>query len=107
MTKEPGTTRDHVVPVMYLRRWGVESNGGAQVIAATADDPHRAFRTSVRKVGSEKGFYWGESSDGLPRHQMEELLSSIEDVATPAFRVLLDKGRTVYGRRLPTLAATR
>lgn len=89
----PGATNDHIVPVMYLKRFGVPRSGGHQISAALADSPDKDFPTNVRNVASEKGFYWGVDPAGVPHHQMEELLTLIESAATPAFRYLLDRGQ--------------
>jgi len=99
--KGPGTTNDHVVPVMYLRRWAVERPKGAQIVAARADDPEDSFDANVRNVGAQKGFYWGEAPDGVPHHHMEELLNRIEGIAAPAFRTLLDAGKRATDNALP------
>lgn len=98
---EPGTTNDHVVPIMYLKRWGVPKAGGHQVIAAPADQLERAFSTSVRNIGSEKGFYWGETPAGVPHHDMETFLTLIESEATPAFRSILDASSRLTDDALP------
>lgn len=98
---EPGTTNDHVVPIMYLKRWGTPKAGGHQVMATPADDLDRAFSTNVRNVGSEKGFYWGETPDGVPHHDMETFLTLIESEATPAFRAILDAGTRPTDDALP------
>lgn len=98
---EPGTTNDHVVPIMYLKRWGTPKAGGHQVMATPADDLERAFSTNVRNVGSEKGFYWGETPDGVPHHDMETFLTLIESAATPALRAILDAGTRPTDDALP------
>lgn len=98
---EPGTTNDHVVPIMYLKRWGIPKAGSHQVMAAPADQLEHAFPTSVRNVGSEKGFYWGETPDGVPHHDMEDFLTNVESEATPAFRSILDTGTRLTDDALP------
>jgi hypothetical protein len=92
-SKAPGATNDHFVPQMYLRRWGTPTNKGHQIVAAKIDTLDNSFITSVRNVASEKGFYWGETPDGVPHHEMERFLTLIEDEATPAFRAVLDSGK--------------
>ncbi|NED99301.1 DUF4238 domain-containing protein [Phytoactinopolyspora halotolerans] len=86
-------TNDHFVPQMYLRRWAVprSGRGGHQLIAAPADNPRSEFPASTRNIGSEKGFYWGTTPEGVEHHHTEKFLSIIESEATTAFRALLDK----------------
>jgi hypothetical protein len=105
--KAPGTTNDHIVPVMYLKRFAVPKSGGHQIEAALVDNPSRTFRANVRDVGAAKGFYWGVDPEEVPHHQMEELLSLIETAATPAFRYLLDQGKIPSDNALPNPWPTR
>ena len=81
--------------------------GGHQIHAASVDDPENGFIRSVRKVGSEKGFYWGFDPQGVPHHKMEEVLTLIEDSAAPAFRYILDRGKTPWDNALPDKWPTR
>lgn len=102
-----GATNDHIVPVMYLKRFAVPRSGGHQISAALVDCPDNDFLTNVRNVGSEKGFYWGVDPEGIPHHQMEELLTLIERAATPAFRYLLDRGQRLSDNALAEPWPTR
>ena len=85
----------------FLRRFGRATASGHQVCAAPADAPDESFRTSVRNVGAEKGFYWGTGPDGAPHHEMERFLTKIEDLAAPAFRKILDQGSSSTDDALP------
>lgn len=99
---KPGSTRDHIVPRMYLRRFGIPKSGGHQLTVTTVDQS-TSFPASVNKVAVEEGFYWGTTPDGIPHHDMEDLLTKIEAAATPAFRNLLDRGQRRTDDALPTL----
>jgi hypothetical protein len=87
---KPGSTNDHIVPVMYLKRFGVQKRGGHSIQAAAADEPTTSFTRNVHSVAAERGFYWGVGADGVPHHHMEELLGIIETQAAPAFRYCLE-----------------
>src|SRR5438105_245381 len=85
------TTNDHTVPQSYLRRFARKSRGKAhQVVAAPADDVNASFVTSVRNVAAVQGFHWGVDPEGVEHHVMEDLLTSIETAAAPAFSAVLD-----------------
>lgn len=98
---KPGSTNDHLVPVMYLKRFGSQSVSTHVIQAALADSPHVAFSQGVRNVGTAKGFYWGTDPEGVPHHDMEDFLCAIEGQAAPAFRSVLDKGRLPSENALP------
>lgn len=93
-------TNDHIVPRMYLKRFS-QIGRGSRIMATLVDEPGKAFVTSTRNVGSEKGFYWGTGPDGAPSHDVEEMLGRIETDATPAFRALLDSGNLPTENALP------
>lgn len=93
-------TRDHHVPRMYLRRFAKHRAGGAQLIAMTPDLRSR-FPASINDVAVERGFYWGSDVDGLPHHDMEKFLTSLEANATTAFRRILDGGSLPSHDALP------
>lgn len=86
-------TRDHTVPIMYLRRFADRRDPGGQLLAAPVADLGASFRVSPKNVAVQTDFYWGTDPDGVPHHEMEALLSRIETEATPAFIALLDSGR--------------
>ena len=69
---KPGSTNDHVVPVMYLKRFARRSGPHQVIQAAMADSPENDFTQNIRNVGSAKGFYWGTDPNGVPHHHMEE-----------------------------------
>lgn len=100
-TKTHTGTNDHVVPKMYLRRFAVDRAGGPQVQAANVASLHRAFTVSTNNVGAEKSFYWSSGPGGVPVHDMEAFLTSIESEAASAFRRILDKGRLPADNALP------
>src|SRR5450756_283171 len=100
-------TNDHYVPQMYLKRWGTPRPAGHQIIAAHADDLSSPFPTTTRNVASEKGFYWGEDHDGVPHHEMERFLTTLENDAATAFRFILDKGSRPADNALPPRWPTR
>jgi hypothetical protein len=104
---KPGSTNDHIVPVMYLKRFAQQSGNHQVLRAAMADTPETDFTQSVRNVGSSKGFYWGTDPDGVPHHHMEQLLGIIEGEAAPAFRSILDKGSHPADNALPHRWPTR
>jgi hypothetical protein len=84
-------TNDHTVPQMYLRRFARKGRGKAhQLVAARADDLNATFVSSVRNVGAVQGFHWGVDPDGVEHHLVENLLTSIETAAGPAFSAVLD-----------------
>jgi hypothetical protein len=103
----PGGTNDHIVPVMYLKRFAHQSGRHQVIHAAPADSPGKDFTQSVRNVGSAKGFYWGTDPEGIPHHHMEEFLGVIEGAAAPAFRFILDKGDLPTDSALPHRWPTR
>jgi hypothetical protein len=86
---------------MYLKRFGIQRRQEHQICAASADSPEEGFSNSVKSVAVEKGFYWGTNSNGVPHHDVEELLGKIETAATPAFRAMLDKGVLPQDPALP------
>ncbi|SDP18878.1 Protein of unknown function [Pedococcus dokdonensis] len=98
----PSATNDHIVPRMYLKRFaklgGREDRIAAALVEKAAEE---SFVTSTRNVGSEKGFYWGVDPDGVPHHDVEELLTRIESDATPAFRRILDTGTSPRDNAFP------
>ncbi|WP_307462553.1 DUF4238 domain-containing protein [Pseudarthrobacter oxydans] len=98
---KPGTTNDHIVPVMYLKRFARQSANHQVIQAAIAETPAADFTQSIRNVGSSKGFYWGTDPDGVPHHHMEQFLGIIEGEAAPAFRYILDKGSHPADNVLP------
>lgn len=104
-------TNDHIVPRMYLSRFANERAGGPQVRAATVEALEEDFVVSTRKVGAEKAFYWGSGPDGIPTHDMEAFLTSLEGEAATAFRRILDKGKrptdNAFPDRWPPAAETR
>ena len=69
-----GSTRDHYVPQMYLKRFGRPTSGGHQLSVSTRDLTTR-FKASVRDVAVESGFYWGTDVNGVPHHDMEDFLT--------------------------------
>jgi hypothetical protein len=93
-------TRDHHVPRMYLKRFGIHRPGGPQVVAMSPDMTTR-FQTSVNDVGVERGFYWGADSEGVPHHHLEDFLTTLEADADKAFRRLLDSGKNHTDDALP------
>ncbi|MHA6668111.1 DUF4238 domain-containing protein [Homoserinimonas sp. A447] len=109
--KQPGTTNDHTVPQMYLRRFAVPRGDGHQIGTAKADDFAQAFKPNVRNIGAEQGFYWGTSADGTPHHDMEKFLTEIEGLGATAFRQVLDNGKLprddAFPRHWPPRPATR
>ena len=109
--KQPGTTNDHTVPQMYLRRFAVPRGDGHQIGAAKADDFAQAFKPNVSNIGAEQGFYWGTSADGTPHHAMETFLTEIEGLGATAFRQVLDNGKLprddAFPRHWPPRPATR
>lgn len=96
-----GSTRDHYVPQMYLRRFGRPRSSGHQIAVSTRD-LSKSFVASVGDVAVESGFYWGTDVDGVPHHHMEEFFSAIEGTATTAFRSILDRGKRPDDDALPT-----
>jgi hypothetical protein len=89
----PGSSNDHIVPKMYLKRFAVPRAGGHELVAASADTPEAHFTSSINRVGAVKGFYWGTDPQGVPHHHMEAVLTQIEGDAATAFRAVLDSGR--------------
>lgn len=104
MTEEPlpnTNTSDHIVPRMYLRRFAVDQSGGPQVQAASIETLDDSFTVGTRNIGAEKGFYWDSGPDGVPRHDMEDFLTSIEGEAATAFRRILDAGTLPSDNAMP------
>lgn len=98
------TTNDHTVPQFYLRRFARKARGKAhQIVAAPAEDLDGTFLTSVRNVAAVNGFHWGTDPDGLPHHTAEQLMTSIEKSAAPAFNEILDTAWALPERWPPTL----
>lgn len=98
------STNDHTVPQFYLRRFALRTRGEAhQIVAAPAEDLDGSFRTSVRNVAAVNGFHWGTDREGMPHHTMEDLMTSIEKAAAPAFSEVLDTAWALPGRWPPTL----
>jgi hypothetical protein len=104
-------TRDHTVPIMYLKRWGALQRQTHTICAAPVSNLAKSFQTSVKNVAVEGDFYRGTTPDGVEHHVMENLLSQIEEQATPAFRKLLDAGRlpsdSAYPLKWPPLRSHR
>lgn len=94
-------TRDHHVPRMYLRRFARHGSGREPQITAMTPDLGTRFTTSINRVAVERGFYWGTDLDGVPHHDLEEFLTSLEGDAVPAFRRVLDSGKTHTDDALP------
>ncbi|WP_142392615.1 DUF4238 domain-containing protein [Mycobacterium sp. 3519A] len=101
MSKQPGTTRDHHVPQMYLKRFAVPRGTSSRIIVADVWDATKKFTTDVKNVGVETGFYWGTDQEGIPHHDMEKFLTAIEALAARAFRFVLDTGRLPGEDALP------
>jgi hypothetical protein len=98
------STNDHTVPQFYLRRFARKNRGKAhQIIAAPAENLDASFPTSVRNVAAVNGFHWGIDPEGVPHHTMEELMTSIEKAAAPAFNEVLDTAWALPERWPPTL----
>jgi hypothetical protein len=95
-----GSTRDHYVPQMYLRRFGRPTASGHQLAVSTRDLATR-FKASVSDVAVESGFYWGTDVNGVPHHQMEDFLTALEGAATTSFRSILDRGKQPDDDALP------
>lgn len=107
MPAPTGNTNDHIVPRMYLKRFARQGSREDRIAAAMVEQAvDNEFQTSTRNVGSEKGFYWGTDPDGVPHHHVEELLTRIENDATPAFRRILDSGRGPSDNAFPNLWPT-
>lgn len=108
---EMTSTNDHIVPRMYLRRFGIERSGGPQVCAASIDAMEKDFMVGTRNVGAERSFYWGSGPDGVPTHDMEVFLTSVDVEAATAFRRIVDKGKrptdNAFPDRWPPTADTR
>lgn len=98
---KPGSTNDHIVPVMYLKRFARQAATTQVIHAALADSPQADFTQGIHNVGSAKGFYWGTDPVGIPHHHMEQFLGVIEGEAATAFRSVLDKGRLPSDSALP------
>lgn len=95
-----GSTRDHYVPQMYLRRFALPTSNGHRIAVSTRDLTID-FRANVRDVAVETGFYWGTDDNGVPHHHMEEFLTALEGSAAAAFRSILDSGRGPDDDALP------
>ncbi|YCN53414.1 DUF4238 domain-containing protein [Rhodococcus erythropolis] len=102
MSITPGSTLDHHVPRMYLRRFAISRGSRHRIAAADVHDLSRRFDTDVRRVAAERGFYWGTDREGVPHHEMEEYLRDLESAATPAFRRVLDQGHSAFDDALPS-----
>lgn len=102
------STNDHTVPQMYLRRFAeLKAGKGHYLSAAPVGDLERAFPSNVRNVGAVGGFYWASRPDGVDHHEVEELLTKIEDAAAPALRLLLDDKDYALPTRWPLPTAHR
>lgn len=97
----PGKTNDHTVPQMYLRRFAVPSAKGHLLSVALVSDLDRSFNQVTENVGADKGFYWGTTPDGVPFHDMEDFLTSIEGDAAEGFREILDSEAGPHSSALP------
>lgn len=86
-----GTSRDHVVPQMYLRRFGKQQSSGYLVDALEVDDPGRRFTASTRGVAAEWDFHLALLADGTWDHSLEDTLSLVEQGAANALSHLLDR----------------
>jgi hypothetical protein len=104
---KPGSTNDHIAPVMYLKRFAKQAATTQVIQAALADRPQTDFTQGIHNVGSAKGFYWGTDPEGVPHHHMEQFLGVIEGEAATAFRFVLDKGRLPTDSALPGKWPTR
>jgi Protein of unknown function (DUF4238) len=103
VTGNSGSTRDHHVPQMYLRRFARRTGSGFRIVGADINDLSVRFSTEVKNVAVERGFYWGSDSDGVPHHEMERFLDKIEALGARAFRQLLDAGKLHTDNALPPL----
>ncbi len=99
---EPKTsTRDHVVPQMYLERFAEQKGAryfSSVVPVAHTDEP---FRSNIRRVGAVTGFYWWQRDSDDPSHLMERVLNQIEGDAVPAFKFILDDPDYALPERWP------
>ena len=95
-----GSTRDHHVPHMYLRRFARPTSNGHR-IGVRSRDLTPGFVANIRDVAVKRGFYWGTDDSGVPHHHMEELLTALEGSAATAFRSILDSGRRPDDDALP------
>jgi hypothetical protein len=103
VTGNIGSTRDHHVPQMYLKRFARPTGAGYRIVGAKANDLSLRFPTEVKNVAVERGFYWGSDSDDIPHHNMEKFLNKIEGLGARAFRQLLDAGKLPTDNALPSL----
>jgi len=86
---------------MYLKRFAISKGARHQLVAAEVRDLERRFKSDVKNVAVENGFYWGSDHNGVPHHEMEKYLGELEGVATPAFRRVLDRGSRPTDDALP------
>jgi hypothetical protein len=85
-------TRDHMVPKMYLKRWGRLKRQAYHLRCAPVTDLGRAFSAVAENLAAEGDFYRGTTPDGVDNHDMERFLGKVEGDAAPAFRRVLDAG---------------
>ena len=101
MASQSGSTRDHHVPRIYLKRFARPKGNGFQLSVANVYDANIRFTSDIKNVGVERGFYWGSDQLGIPHHQMEAFLSKVEASASAAFRRVLDTGKLPGMTRSP------
>lgn len=89
--REAGRTRDHTVPQMYLRNFAEHcGRRNYELIARRIANVDETFPVAPNNILLERGFYWGATSDGIPHHLAEELLTTLETAAAPVMKALLN-----------------
>ncbi|MCC6496996.1 MAG: DUF4238 domain-containing protein [Propionibacteriaceae bacterium] len=85
------STRDHVVPQTYLRRFGKRGSNGHLVEVMDADNPEVRFSARTKRIAAEQDFHLALLEDGSWDHSMEDTLGLVETGATQAMSTLLDR----------------
>jgi hypothetical protein len=92
---------DHSVPQMYLRRFAVQRRKNWYTHAANVETPEDFWETNVRNVASQTNFYTFEDIDGEAHRDLENFFTSLEGMATPAMRTILDDPRWALTEQWP------
>ncbi|WP_458338737.1 DUF4238 domain-containing protein [Streptomyces sp. 372A] len=89
--KQPGGTRDHTVPQMYLRHFA-EHQARRQYLLEMRriEKPDLVIPAAPSKIGAKTGFYWGTTLDGIPHHACEEFFTQLEGNAEAVLKRILD-----------------
>ncbi|MGW4984270.1 DUF4238 domain-containing protein [Streptomyces mirabilis] len=88
---EPGKTRDHTVPQMYLRHFAQhQARRQYELRVRRVVNADRSFPAAPSAMGAGRGFCRDTTLDGIPHHACEELFTRLEGSAETVLKAVLN-----------------